>query len=424
MRTELDSLTSTFAGLLTWRMDRRKAEARPTLFPPAPPHRGYTNCNTGINWIHFASCCRPPLASCRDKEHDGSRTNCRHSPVPPDLPQIYITHVVTSPEHVEDVAFYWCFDSLEMRATHPRSAGLLLQLVGVKLVATAVCRGSGLVGGVYAPSLFMGAALGSAYAKLAGAFFAAADPRFSFGEFSLAEPQAYALVGMAAMLAGVCQVPLTAVLLLFELTQDYQIILPLMGAVGLSSWVSSLASKSAEEEKKRRKRQAEAERREQAVQRLQSGLSNAAGSNGAAVTPGVLASPVVNALPNPEISSLGLKAAVAVQTVEPGLLNYAPTGIGLTKPNGTLGLVNESMTVVETASDWLAASSKGPVLYTNGAPVFLREEKSVLMDGYEDDEGELCSLETSLCVAGPEVRLKPKKLILGYGNLEVFAHEG
>lgn len=48
---------------------------------------------------------------------------------------------------------------------------------------------------------------------------------------------------MAATLAGVCQVPLTAVLLLFELTQDYRIVLPLLGAVGLSSWVTSGQSK-------------------------------------------------------------------------------------------------------------------------------------------------------------------------------------
>uniref|UniRef100_A0A2P2KC20 Chloride channel protein n=1 Tax=Rhizophora mucronata TaxID=61149 RepID=A0A2P2KC20_RHIMU len=46
-------------------------------------------------------------------------------------------------------------------------------------------------------------------------------------------------VGMAATLAGVCQVPLTAVLLLFELTQDYPIVLPLLAAVGLSSWITS-----------------------------------------------------------------------------------------------------------------------------------------------------------------------------------------
>lgn len=44
---------------------------------------------------------------------------------------------------------------------------------------------------------------------------------------------------MAATLAGVCQVPLTSVLLLFELTQDYRIVLPLLGAVGLSSWLTS-----------------------------------------------------------------------------------------------------------------------------------------------------------------------------------------
>ena len=44
---------------------------------------------------------------------------------------------------------------------------------------------------------------------------------------------------MAATLAGVCKVPLTSVLLLFELTQDYRIVLPLLGAVGVSSWIAS-----------------------------------------------------------------------------------------------------------------------------------------------------------------------------------------
>jgi len=48
---------------------------------------------------------------------------------------------------------------------------------------------------------------------------------------------------MAATLAGVCQVPLTSVLLLFELTQDYRIVLPLLGAVGLSSWITSSQNK-------------------------------------------------------------------------------------------------------------------------------------------------------------------------------------
>ena len=56
----------------------------------------------------------------------------------------------------------------------------------------------------------------------------------------MAAPQAYALVGVAAMLAANCQVPLTSVLLLFELTHDYFIILPTLAAVGISYWVASL----------------------------------------------------------------------------------------------------------------------------------------------------------------------------------------
>jgi hypothetical protein len=61
---------------------------------------------------------------------------------------------------------------------------------------------------------------------------------------TLAAPQAYALVGVAAMLASNCSVPLTSVLLLFELTRDYLIILPTMAAVGISFWISSLAAPS------------------------------------------------------------------------------------------------------------------------------------------------------------------------------------
>jgi hypothetical protein len=287
--------------------------------------------------------------------------------------------------------------------------GLLLQLVGVKLVATAVCRGSGLVGGIYAPSLFMGAALGSAYGKLASVVFAAADPRFSLGELSLAAPQAYALVGMAAMLAGVCQVPLTSVLLLFELTQDYRIILPLMGAVGLSSWVSSLALKIQGEEKRRKKRQAEAERREQTVQKLQNGLSASLGTNGKLLSgtdPGSSSKdPGLNPAVYPQSETAAL---VPNRTVE---LGYGPSLLvnktGLAEPDAKpVSLDDRTMTIVDNALEWLAASSRGPVLYTNGGPRLLLEEKSVASTGFEEeeDEGELCSLETSLCVAGPEVR--------------------
>ena len=127
----------------------------------------------------------------------------------------------------------------------PYSPELLFELVLVKLAATALCRQSGLVGGVYAPSLFMGAALGSAYGAALVPLALAGAP--------VAPPQAYALVGMAGVLAGICRVPLTAILLLFELTHDYRIIVPLMGTVGVASWVAGAAERSSNENNKRNK---------------------------------------------------------------------------------------------------------------------------------------------------------------------------
>ncbi|KAA3472576.1 chloride channel protein CLC-f-like isoform X1 [Gossypium australe] len=121
---------------------------------------------------------------------------------------------------------------------------LLTQLAAAKVVATALCKGSGLVGGLYAPSLMMGAAVGAVFGGSAAKLTNSAIP----GIAAVAQPQAYALVGMAATLASVCSVPLTSVLLLFELTKDYRILLPLMGAVGLAIWVPSVANQNKETE--------------------------------------------------------------------------------------------------------------------------------------------------------------------------------
>ncbi|KAL9289231.1 Chloride channel protein CLC-e [Arabidopsis thaliana] len=166
---------------------------------------------------------------------------------------------------------YWGFQNvdilLEKRPfVKGLSADLLLQLVAVKIAATAWCRASGLVGGYYAPSLFIGGAAGMAYGKFIGLALAQ-NPDFNLSILEVASPQAYGLVGMAATLAGVCQVPLTAVLLLFELTQDYRIVLPLLGAVGMSSWITSGQSKRQEtrETKETRKRKSQ-----EAVQSLTS----------------------------------------------------------------------------------------------------------------------------------------------------------
>lgn len=110
------------------------------------------------------------------------------------------------------------------------SLGLLLILLLTKMVLTAVSLGSGLVGGIFAPALFLGASLGAAYGKVLPILL----PMFAN---SIAAPAAYATVGMAAVLAASVNAPLTAILLLFEMTRDYRIILPLMAAVGLSVWL-------------------------------------------------------------------------------------------------------------------------------------------------------------------------------------------
>ncbi|HEY9648050.1 MAG TPA: chloride channel protein [Chroococcidiopsis sp.] len=110
------------------------------------------------------------------------------------------------------------------------SLGLVLTLLVLKLVMTALSLGSGFVGGIFAPALFLGAALGSAYGKVLAIALPGLSPY-------MASPPAYALVGMAAVLAGSVRAPLTGILLLFELTQDYRIVLPLMAAVGLSLWL-------------------------------------------------------------------------------------------------------------------------------------------------------------------------------------------
>ncbi|XP_076929620.1 chloride channel protein CLC-f-like [Bidens hawaiensis] len=147
---------------------------------------------------------------------------------------------------------YWGFNNVDEILHTGKIASapgiwLLAQLAAAKVVATALCKGSGLVGGLYAPSLMIGAAVGAVFGGSAGELINSAIP----GNTAIAEPQAYALIGMAATLASVCSVPLTSVLLLFELTKDYRILLPLMGAVGLAIWVPSVANQSKESDTKK-----------------------------------------------------------------------------------------------------------------------------------------------------------------------------
>lgn len=108
---------------------------------------------------------------------------------------------------------------------------LTIVLVGaLKAVATCLTIGSGGSGGLFAPSLLMGACAGGAVGYAIN----------SLGWFPSATPAHYALVGMAAMLAGTAHAPLTGILLVYELTRDYTIILPLMLATVISTIVARL----------------------------------------------------------------------------------------------------------------------------------------------------------------------------------------
>jgi H+/Cl- antiporter ClcA len=110
---------------------------------------------------------------------------------------------------------------------------MLVALLVAKLILASVSLGSGLVGGIFAPSLFMGAIFGAVYGQVLPQLL----PWF---DDYIAAPPAYAMVGMAAVLAATARAPLTAILLLFELTRDYRIVLPLMAAVGISIWLFDL----------------------------------------------------------------------------------------------------------------------------------------------------------------------------------------
>ena len=112
------------------------------------------------------------------------------------------------------------------------NGGLLLKtmflLCLVKLIATIISYASGNAGGIFAPSLYLGAMAGGAVGILV----------HRFAPFPTGDPGAYALVGMGTLFAGIIRAPMTSVFMIFELTQDYQILVPLMIANMLAFMIS------------------------------------------------------------------------------------------------------------------------------------------------------------------------------------------
>jgi len=103
----------------------------------------------------------------------------------------------------------------------------LLGIGAAKLVATALTLGSGGSAGAFMPSLFLGAVLGALFTD-------AVQPVWNI---STLEPGAFAVVGMAATFAAVARAPLTSMLIVFEITQDYALVLPLMLATSLATFL-------------------------------------------------------------------------------------------------------------------------------------------------------------------------------------------
>jgi CIC family chloride channel protein len=105
---------------------------------------------------------------------------------------------------------------------------VLIALCLAKTIATIVSYSSGNAGGIFAPSLYIGAMTGGTIGMLV----------HRYAPFTSAEAGAYALVGMGTLFAGIIRAPMTSVIMVFEITQDYQILVPLMLANLLSFWIS------------------------------------------------------------------------------------------------------------------------------------------------------------------------------------------
>ena len=111
---------------------------------------------------------------------------------------------------------------------------LMLILVIVKICSVAITIGSGGSGGIFAPSLFIGAMLGGAVGVVVEYFWPG----------STGGPGAYALVGMGAVVAAGTHAPITAILIIFELTSDYEIILPLMTSCIIATLLTTRLQKA------------------------------------------------------------------------------------------------------------------------------------------------------------------------------------
>ena len=119
------------------------------------------------------------------------------------------------------------FDTIELMMSNKFSIGFIFILLFLKLLATNITLGSGHSGGVFAPSLFMGAALGIFFGTLVNSYTGINIPI-----------EVWALLAMSAVVAGATQAPITAMMIIFEMSKDYSLMLPLMTVAIIASLIT------------------------------------------------------------------------------------------------------------------------------------------------------------------------------------------
>jgi len=134
---------------------------------------------------------------------------------------IWLTRLMSGEYHIQGVGYATVQDILTGSSY---SIGFLLLLFVLKLTATSLTLGSGGSGGIFSPTLFLGATLGGAWGALLNMIFPGLH----------ASPPAFAVAGMAGMVGGTTGAAIAAIVMIFEMTQDYNVIVPMTVTVALA----------------------------------------------------------------------------------------------------------------------------------------------------------------------------------------------
>jgi CIC family chloride channel protein len=143
---------------------------------------------------------------------------------------IYLSLIHLGHYYIEGVGYATIQDVLSGALSQP---SLLVLLLIMKLAATSLTLGSGGSGGIFSPSLYMGATLGGAYGLIVHEIF----------PWLPISPPAFAVAGMAGMFGGATGAAMTAIVMIFEMTLDYNVIIPMTITVALSYGMRTLLSK-------------------------------------------------------------------------------------------------------------------------------------------------------------------------------------